>query len=103
MVAAATAVLAALPGFGSAAEGGRIALSITGASGAAFAGTCAVGAGSKEETLRLDGRVPFTVEIETERLNCRITTDGALTVEARKAGNVTRTTTSGGTINLRLE
>lgn len=80
-----------------------IELWISGPSGARFSGTCTFGLGAKTETRNLDGQVPFIFQINADRIHCRLSTDQRITVEGRRAGNISRTTTSGGTIDLRMD
>ncbi len=80
-----------------------MALSISGAPGATFSGACTYDRAGKTRTLRLEGSVPFTTEIAGRRLQCRLSADRPIAIEARKSGNTVRSATSGGTLNLRLE
>lgn len=80
-----------------------VSLSITGDPGARFTADCSLtgGAGGSQT---IDGQVPTSFEFDATGISCRITSTQTITVElSNSRGNRTRSTTSGGTINLSIQ
>ncbi len=76
-------------------------LVITGAEGARYTGRCTLTtAAGEEETFELTGTVPRREELTGAGLACRIEAAGRIAVEIRHGGGVSRSVTSGGTVNI---
>jgi hypothetical protein len=86
-------------GGGKAATAMSFSLTITGAEGARYAGRCTLTTAAGEETFELAGVVPRHEELTGEGLACRIEAAGPITVEVTHGGGVSRSVTSGGTVN----
>jgi hypothetical protein len=86
-------------GGGKAAMATSFSLAITGAEGARYAGRCTLKTAAGEETFELAGVVPRHEEVTGEGLTCRIEAAGRITVEVTHGGGVSRSVTSGGTVN----
>ncbi len=74
-------------------------LAITGAEGARYTGRCTLTTAAGEETFELAGTVPRREELTGEGLACRIEAAGRIAVEVTHGGGVSRSVTSGGTVN----
>jgi hypothetical protein len=96
-------VLLAAAGSGSKAMADEIRLNITGDAGAAVSLDCRITRNGEVEHLTLEPEVPYEASFQASGIDCTITSDRQVTVMATKAGNVTRTTTSGGTTRLNLQ
>lgn len=81
----------------------KITLSITGNIGAKFEAGCQLTIDGEEVSWDFTGTVPYSTEVSASGIRCKFTSNDRLTVEARTGqGNVTRSSTSGGTINISL-
>jgi hypothetical protein len=80
-----------------------IHLSFMGDAGATFQAECRLDKGGEQMSWNFSGSVPYSTEIDASGIRCSITSKDRLTVEARGGrGNVTRTSTSGGTVTISL-
>ena len=75
-------------------------LVITGAEGARYTGRCTLTTAAGEETFELTGTVPRREALTGAGLACRIEAAGRIAVEIRHGGSVSRSVTSGGTVNI---
>ena len=87
-------------GGGEAAVAKTFTLVITGAAGARYTGRCTLTTAAGEETFELTGVVPRYEELTGAGLSCRIEGAGLIAVEIAHDGSVSRSVTSGGTINI---
>ena len=100
-MAGAALAIAAGAGGSQAAMAKTFTLAITGAEGARYTGRCTLTtAAGGEETIELAGTVPRREELTGAGLSCRIEAAGRIAVEIRHGGGVSRSVTSGGTINI---
>jgi hypothetical protein len=99
-VAGAALVIATGAGSSEAVMAKAFTLAITGAEGARYTGRCTLTTAAGEETFVLIGTVPRREELTGEGLTCRIEAAGLVAVEISHGGSVSRSVTSGGTINI---
>lgn len=82
---------------------GNVKLSLSGPEGTSYEGHCHITRMDGDEELELSGKTPKELSFEAEALKCTLRSDGRLTVEARKGdGNISRTSTSGGTVTFSI-
>jgi hypothetical protein len=91
---------AAGAGGGEATMAKAFTLVITGAEGARYTGRCTLTTAAGEEEFELSGTVPRRAELTGEGLACRIEAAGRIAVEIAHGGGVSRSVTSGGTVNI---
>jgi hypothetical protein len=75
-------------------------LRVTGDAGAAFSAECTLTSADGKRTISVAQPVPYEVELVGSGLRCRIETSGAIEVEIVKGGNVSRTRSAGGRIQV---
>lgn len=75
-------------------------LSVTGDSGARFAGACTLFIPSGEERVELAGPVPLERSFVGQGLACRFETEGRVVVDITGGGSRSRSATNGGTVNI---
>ena len=87
-------------GAGAKAAEGTFSLVITGAEEARYQGRCILTTMAGEETLELSGVVPRHEELTGQGLVCRIKSTALIAVEIAHDGNLSRSVTNGGTVNI---
>jgi hypothetical protein len=75
-------------------------LSITGAEGGRYSGYCVLTTALGEEKLDVSGIVPRHEELVGEALVCRIKCEGLIAVQITHDGNISRSVTNGGIVNV---
>lgn len=75
-------------------------LSITGDEGTRYAGQCRVIRDKQEDIVDLEDELPLERSFVADGMDCRIEAKGRLTVEIVHDGSRSRSTTSGGVVNI---
>lgn len=79
-----------------------IKIAISGPDGAQFSGQCTLDTDVGPEEIAYEGTVPDTREFDGIGVACRFSTPDTITIEVRNKGNLSRTSTSGGTVNFNV-
>jgi hypothetical protein len=96
------ALLATLATPASAAEKGEIVLHVGGAAGTAFSADCELKTADGKKAFSIDQPVPFDATYVGSGLSCRIAARSAIEVTVVKGGSSSRSSTSGGVINVNV-
>ncbi len=75
-------------------------LTITGAAGANFAGSCTLITAAGDHTLELIGTVPLQRTIQADGLTCRFQTTGRIVVDVIHGNSRSRSASNGGVISV---
>ena len=79
-----------------------IMVEVSGPAGARFNGQCTLDTAAGSQDIAYDGIVPDSREFAASGIACRFSTRDTITIEVRRNGNVSRTSTTGGTVSLNL-